>query len=857
MLHKPYRAFTKAVSLLCIVVALVCPVSLFAQFIITVAGNGSTGSNGDGGPATSAEMDTITSISFASGNLYINDQILNTVREVNSDGIINTIAGSGAFGYFGDGGPAIAAKLRNNFSVAADNAGNLYISDLNNNVIRKVNTAGVITTFAGNGTPGYSGDAGPATAAQLQLPIGVAVDNAGNVYVGDALNRRIRKIYPSGIITTVAGNGTAEYSGDGGLATYAQIRTYTYQLATDDAGNLYICDAENNCIRKVTPSGIITTVAGVGGPGMGSFSGDGGPATSAHLNRPTGVYVSHAGEIYIADCWNNRVRKVNTAGIITTIAGTGAAGYGGDGVLATTTPLNLPIALCADADENIIIADARNHRVRKIVKPLSFIKGHYQNKEVCENATVSLNDALTVQDFSNGITDNWTLITPPVHGYAAVSYSSVSTGGIITPTGLTYSPVAGFNGEDSFTVKVANSTGNDITTIRVKVNPLLTTAGTISGPNEVCLSSAITLSASIPGGTWSSSNANVSVVAAGPECKVTGELIGTGDVVYTLTNGCGALSTANTVTVNPLPTPGTLTGADAVCLGSTITLTSSIPGGIWNSSNGRATVTAGAVMGVAPGNEIIRYTVFNAWCQSTVTKIITVETFPDAKTISGTGTMCIGETVTLTDSAVNGAWNSGSPLATAITITPPAPSRCIVTALDAGTAIISYSITNSCGTARATHAVLINTLPDEPKISEHLGLLSVPASYQSYQWTKNGVNIPNAIQDTFYAIEPALYAVTVSNEYGCKSSSSLLSYAGCNPDELLLYPNPSTATVRILWCQRVNVRLIGIDGRVISMQRDTNEVSLEGLPAAVYMLDIFNNNNKAIKTVRITKLSGQ
>jgi hypothetical protein len=286
-------------------------------------------------------------------------------------------------------------------------------------------------------------------------------------------------------------------------------------------------------------------------------------------------------------------------------------------------------------------------------------------------------------------------------------------------------------------------------------------------------------------------------------------------------------------------------------------LAASTTGGIWNSSSGKATVTAGVVTGVAAGNDIIRYTVSNAWCQSTVTHVITVETFPDAKTISGLEQMCLGETTTLTDSAVGGVWMSGSPLASVFAITPVSPARCIVTALAAGAASISYSVTNSCGTARTTHPVAIYPLPDEPIISERLGLMSVPALYESYQWTQNGEYIPGANEDTFYVKAPSLYAVIVSNVYGCKTSSNPLSYAGCDPDDMLVYPNPTTATVRILWCQKVNARIMSIDGRVLRRYTNVTEVSLEGLPSAIYMVDIFNEEDKPIKTVRITRATGQ
>ena len=238
-------------------------------------------------------------------------------------GIISTVAGTpGASGYSGDGGPATSAELQHAWGVAVDSAGNLYIADTFNQIIRKVNAAsGTITTVAGTpGTSGYSGDGGPATSAELSLPYGVAVDSSGNLYIADLGNSLVRKVNASGTITTVAGTpGTIGYSGDGGPATSAELQ-YAWGVAVDSAGNLYIADTQNCRIRKVNASGTITTVAGNGTSG---YSGDGGPATSAELSYPYGVAVDSAGNLYIADTQNYRIRKVNASGTITTVAGNG------------------------------------------------------------------------------------------------------------------------------------------------------------------------------------------------------------------------------------------------------------------------------------------------------------------------------------------------------------------------------------------------------------------------------------------------------------------------------------------------------------------------------------------------------
>jgi NHL repeat len=222
--------------------------------------------------------------------------------------LINTIAGNGTAGDSGDSGPAASAELNTPYGVTIDSAGNLYIADTANNRIREVAPGtGVITTVAGNGTAGYSGDSGPATSAELHSPAGIALDTAGNLYIADQGNDVIRKVSASGTITTVAGNNAVGYSGDNGLATNATLYAPA-GVFVDSAGNLYIADEGNNRIREVNPSGIITTIAGTGAPG---YSGDNGPATSATLKQPSAVVEGSGGNLYIADTGNDVIRQVN------------------------------------------------------------------------------------------------------------------------------------------------------------------------------------------------------------------------------------------------------------------------------------------------------------------------------------------------------------------------------------------------------------------------------------------------------------------------------------------------------------------------------------------------------------------
>jgi uncharacterized protein (TIGR03437 family) len=241
------------------------------------------------------------------GNLYIADSFNNRIRRV-SNGVITTVAGNGQAGFIGDNGPATSAKLDGPQGVAVDSAGNIYIADTNNNRIRKVSN-GVITTVAGNGSLFFSGDNGPATNAQLKGPLGVAVDPAGNIYIADSVNNRIRRV-SNGVITTFAGNGGLGFSGDNGPATSAQL-SGTGGVAADSGGNVYIADVNNFRVRRVA-NGVITTVAG---NGTGGFSGDNGLATNAALNQPNGVAVDLAGNVYVADTGNNRIRLLTPGAI--------------------------------------------------------------------------------------------------------------------------------------------------------------------------------------------------------------------------------------------------------------------------------------------------------------------------------------------------------------------------------------------------------------------------------------------------------------------------------------------------------------------------------------------------------------
>ena len=270
---------------------------------------------------------TITITPSGAGNSPQTVPVKLTVNAPTSQGVISTVAGNGFIPFSGEGGAATSAALGAN-AVAVDGAGNIYVADIVSSRVLKVSAAGTITTLAGNGAITFAGDGGPATRASFFNPSGVAADGAGNVYIADSMNNRVRKVNSAGTISTVAGNGSPGFSGDGGPATGASL-SMPIGVAVDSAGNLYIADSSNNRIRKVNTGGTISTVAG--GALVPGFSGDGGPATGAGLFLPGGVALDSAGNIYIADIANNRIRKVNTAGVITTVAGNGTKSFSGDG----------------------------------------------------------------------------------------------------------------------------------------------------------------------------------------------------------------------------------------------------------------------------------------------------------------------------------------------------------------------------------------------------------------------------------------------------------------------------------------------------------------------------------------------
>jgi gliding motility-associated-like protein len=547
-----------------------------AQVITTVAGSGGTGFSGDGGPATSAQFSNPISVAVdASGNMYVADYYNHRLRKIDGvTGIITTIAGNGTAGFSGDGGLAVTAQINNPSDIIVDAAGNIYFVDSQNFRVRKIDgVTGIISTVAGNGMASYAGETILALNAGLYYPNGLAVD-ANNLYISLFSKQRICKVdLVTGILSTIGGTGANGFSGDGGPAINASF-AFPAGLSVSQSGEVYIADYNNNRIRKIDAAGIVTTVAG---NGIAAFSGDGILATNASINLPTGVAVDAAGNIFIADRNNARIRKVTAStGIIATVAGSGNYGFGGDGSAAISPCVKLadPHKVRLDATGNMFISDQSNNRIRKVdLSPpgpgLPTISISTSPTTVCSSSPVIFSSAIT-----NGGAN-------PVYQW--------KKNGIATGTNNPSYSSSTLNNGDIITCELTVTAGcgpltvisNAVTiTVNTTVVPNVSIS---SGTTSICQGNAVTFTAvSLNGGT-----------APFYQWQVNGNNSGTNSAVYTnntLSNGdvvrCVLTSNANcasspvisntiAITVSPVVTPAVSITASAVtiCSGSAVTFT--------------------------------------------------------------------------------------------------------------------------------------------------------------------------------------------------------------------------------------------------------------------------------------------
>lgn len=599
---------------LLILIAILTSNYLFSQIITTVAGNGISGFNGDGIPATAAELYFPEGIAFDKvGNLYIADSYNSRIRKIDTLGIITTVAGTGSNGFNGDGGLATAAQLYFPSDVAFDSYGNMYICDTHNDRIRKVNTSGIISTVAGNGfnspnNGGFAGDGGYATSAELYWPGFVKFDMMGNMYISDDLNDRIRKVNTAGIITTVAGAGNGGYVGNGGVPATTANLTSSTGTTTDGMGNLYISDGDFNQVKVVDTSGIINAYAG--NSNFGS-SGDGGTAILAELAAPLGLAFDFSNNLYVADNYNSKIRQINSSGIITTIAGSGSWGYSGDSGLATLAKLNQPFTIAFDKSGNLYISDEYNHRIRKVTlsctSPVLSIAG--SGKHICKGDSVTLN----------------------AYGAFAYSWASINNNSPI----ITISPPA----STTYTLLAATGTCTASKTATIIVNPLPII--TVTGNDSICKGSTSLLSATgavsynwVPNNGLN--NVNTANVLASPFQTQTYNIIGQ-DV-----NNC-IDSASFKLNVIPLPQLQII-GTQSFCIGQTTQLTASgADQYVWSPIIGLTNTTGSQVTTSVNSNTTYNIVgINNGMCKDSISIPITVFPLPTVS-LSAPDSICQGQ----------------------------------------------------------------------------------------------------------------------------------------------------------------------------------------------------------------------
>ena len=486
-------------------------------YINSVAGNNTMGYSGDGGLATSAELnDPGYGVAVdASGNIYIADSANYRIRKVAaSTGIITTVAGTGTEGYSGDGGPAVNAEIGTPFGIAVDSSGDIYFADYSNFRVREVNTSGVISTVAGTGTNGHTGDGGPATSADLDGPVGVAVDRNGNVYISELGGNTIREVDPlSQTITTIAGSSpTCGESGNGGAAA-SSLLCDPAGLAVDTSNNLYIADQANNCIREISASTrIINVVAGTcwNGESYGGYWGDGGPATMSYatsdINQPYGVAVDNQGNIYIADFDNNRIRKVTySTGDISTVAGNGTRGFSGNGGLATSAEIDWPTDVAVDASGNLYFTG--------YVAEVRAVGGSQPTTTSVDSSNSSVYDGATVA-FTATVTAASGTPTGTVTFYAngnSIGSASLSDGSASLSTNSlaigSYSITASYAGNSPYVASTSAAIPQTITTVPTGI--------AVSMPNSASYGSTVTMGITVTASNGGTPTGTVTVVADG------------------------------------------------------------------------------------------------------------------------------------------------------------------------------------------------------------------------------------------------------------------------------------------------------------------------------------------------------
>lgn len=713
------------------------------------AGTGTGGTGGDGGPATAAQISGGGLLAVDGlNNIYIAVSD-NKIRKINvATGIITSVAGTGTcvWGHTGDGGPALAAEMcsMSGIAVRGTTSPSIYFSQWAYHIVREV-SAGSVYAYAGYFalSGGYGGDGGAAPGAQLYYPGGVAADAAGNVYICDRGNRVVRKVNASGIISTYAGNVTLYgYSGDGGPATAASFIDPT-ACAVDGLGNLYVADYSANVIRKIDAAGIITTLAG---NGIAGYSGDNGPAAFAKIDGPMSISSDNAGNVYVVDN-NNLVRKIAATGNIAPAFVGGYSQYLGMCVSAAPVAIN---SMMAVTDANI----GQTETWTLVTAPTHGTLTGLPATMTSTGGTLTLTGAtytpapgfIGKDTFKVSITDdtsaNFTTVyvsidtvpgagvivgTPTVCVGGTTVLSDTVAGGVWSVSNTKASVAGGIvtglvAGTDTVIYTVTNGCASTSVTTSLTISPIAS-PGTITGLTAVCTGATISLSDAVSGGVWSTRTGNASVSSSG---VVSGVTAGVDTVRYTVTLGVCPSYAIKAVTVNTVPAVPPVFGASVVCLGATTMLTSTETG-VWSASNANASVSAGGVVtGLAAGSVTITLTVANSCGTTPGINTMTVDTAPtDAGTVTGPDEVCVGAQINLARTVFGGTWSSSD-----ITIAKVTSSG-RVTGMANGSATITYTVSNTCGSATTTHALTVGC-------NTGVAAISTPDALKIYPNPNNG-----------------------------------------------------------------------------------------------------------------------
>ncbi len=717
----------------------------YAQCIYTVAGygylanSGYGGFSGDGGPANSAQLYYTTGVAFDnSGNMFIADQQNAIIRKVSkATGIITTIAGSPMnAGYNGDGSQATDAQLNWPSALAFDKAGNLYIADQANSVIREVNmTTGIITTAVGNnvngGAYGYGGDGLPATSDSvfLQLPTGIAFDKSGNMFIADAGNNVVREVNTSGTITTFMGTGTAGYTKNATGLSLLNLQSAPLNqpssIAIDNKGDIFIADKGNNVIQKVTNTlGLLWNIATVAGRDstVGDYRGDGGPATDAKLNTPIGVTLDAAGNIYIADENNNRIREV-IGGKIYTIAGTITQGYSGDGGPATVAELSAPWAVTLGPGGNIYIPDNFNNSIRVIKHCTAGVYAYPDSSYICSGDSA------------------------PLAAYGDSAFTWAPSTGLNTTTGANV--IASPTVTTTYTVTGKPSGGKSFAVVSVFPVPTFSITSGITTTPGICAGGKDTLIANISSSSGStySWNPSISNVISTSSTKFVGVVSPTVTTTYSLTvtnaNGCSNTGSftvnVSTIKVNP--------SNPIICPLGTATLTAS--GGLsasyaWSPSTGLS-ATSGTTVFAKPASTTV-YSVTGTTslgCKTTINDTVIVAT-PNVTATASPQIICKGSGSKLTASGASTyTWapsiSLSSSTGASVTAVPSVTTTYTVTGVtSSGCSATAIVIVNVGSTATIT----VNSSASTGLCSgQNATLTASPSSGFTYTWSPStGLN---------------------------------------------------------------------------------------------------------------------